>query len=107
MRVAAFFDVDKTVIKKPAMVAFARPLYDAGFITRWLVVRAAYNNVRFKGVRGPNAERMAKFRETGLRIVKGWNAAEVRALVEANMSARLEPTIYPAALATIRSHQQA
>lgn len=107
IREAAFFDVDKTVIKKPAMVAFARPLYDAGFITRRLVVRAAYNNARFKGVRGPNAERMAKFRETGLRIVKGWNAAEVRALVEANMAERLEPTIYPAALAAICAHQEA
>ncbi|MBI2706036.1 MAG: HAD-IB family hydrolase [Actinobacteria bacterium] len=106
-RAAAFFDLDKTVIKKPAMVAFARPLYDAGFITRRLVVRAAYNNLRFRGVRGPDAERMAKFRETGLRIVKGWKASDVRALVEATLPERLERTVYPAALNEMRGHQRA
>jgi HAD superfamily hydrolase (TIGR01490 family) len=30
---AAFFDLDKTVIAKPSMVAFGRPLYDAGMIS--------------------------------------------------------------------------
>lgn len=105
-RVAAFFDLDKTVIKQPAMVAFARPLYDAGFITKRLLVRAAYNRVRFRGVRGPDAARMAKFRETGLRIVKGRNAEEVRTIVRRTLPDRIEPTVFPDALATIREHQR-
>jgi len=37
---AAFFDLDKTVIAQPSMVAFGRPLYKAGMISRWLIVRA-------------------------------------------------------------------
>ena len=103
---AAFFDVDKTVIAKAAMVAFARPLYDAGFINRRLLAQAAYNNLRFRGFRGPDAKRMAELREMGLRTIKGWNASEVRDIVKRTLPERIEPAIFPAALTAIRCHQR-
>lgn len=102
---AAFFDIDKTVISKPAMVAFARPLHDAGLIDRGLVVRAAWNHLRFK-VRRVSPARMAHFRTTGLRIIAGWDAAEVRRIVDGSLTAVLAPTVYDDALALIRAHQR-
>ena len=42
---AAFFDLDKTVIAKASMVAFGRPLYRQGLISRRLLVRALYGQL--------------------------------------------------------------
>ena len=42
---AAFFDLDKTVIAKASMVAFGRPFYREGLISRALVVRSIWGQV--------------------------------------------------------------
>ena len=44
----AFFDLDKTVIAKAALMAFGRPLHDAGYISRWLVMRSIYGQLVFR-----------------------------------------------------------
>ena len=41
LAVAAFFDLDKTVIAKASMVAFSRPLFRAGMLTRRMLLKAA------------------------------------------------------------------
>ena len=43
--VAAFFDLDKTVIARASMVAFGKPLYRAGLLSRWLLLRALYGQL--------------------------------------------------------------
>jgi HAD superfamily hydrolase (TIGR01490 family) len=103
---AAFFDLDKTVIAKPAMVAFALPLYRAGLITKPLIVRAVWTNLWFR-LRGADANRMTKYRQTGLRIIRGWDAHQVRTVVSESLTTVLEPTIFREAHDLIRAHQQA
>ena len=39
---AAFFDLDKTIIARSSTLAFSRPFYDGGLITRRAVLRSAY-----------------------------------------------------------------
>lgn len=103
---AAFFDVDRTVIAKPAMVAFARPLYRAGLINRRLVARAAVNHLRFRfGTVTP--ERMERFRHIGMRIVAGWEADEVCAIVRRSLPEVLAPFVFDQAVALMRAHQRA
>ena len=41
-KVFNFFDLDKTVIARASMVAFGKPLYRAGLLSRWLLLRALY-----------------------------------------------------------------
>ena len=41
-RSAAFFDLDKTVIARSSTLAFSRPFYAGGLITRRAVMRSAY-----------------------------------------------------------------
>ncbi|MFN8038386.1 MAG: HAD-IB family hydrolase [Acidimicrobiales bacterium] len=104
-RGAAFFDIDKTVSATPAMVAFARPLYDAGLIGKRLVAHAAWQHLRFKARRS-NPARMAEIRAAGLEIIRGWDAAEVRRIVERSLPEVLAPAVYDDALALIRAHQR-
>ncbi len=103
---AAFFDLDETVIAKASMVAFGRPLYDAGMISRWLVVRAMWSNLLFHYL-GADEERMRKFRSSALRITRGWDQALVSAIVRDTLTDVIEPIVYVEALELIREHQAA
>jgi len=103
---AAFFDLDKTVIAKASMVAFGRPLYNAGMINRWLIIRAMWSNLIFEML-GADEERMRKFRESTLRITAGWDQALISAIVRDTLTEVIEPIVYDEALDLIREHQAA
>ena len=103
---AAFFDLDKTVIAKASMVAFGPPLYRAGMISRWLVARALWSQFVFQRM-GADEERMRKFRESALRITRGWDQARISAIVRDTLTEVIDPIVYDEALDLIREHQSA
>jgi HAD superfamily hydrolase (TIGR01490 family) len=103
---AAFFDLDKTVIARAALVAFSRPLHRAGYLSRWLVLRALYGHLVFHYL-GADEERMAKMRESALRVTKGWSQETIRDLVEETLLEVIDPIVYAEALELIREHQDA
>jgi HAD superfamily hydrolase (TIGR01490 family) len=103
---AAFFDLDKTVIAKASMVAFGRPLLRAGVISRRLLLRAAWSQLVFHHL-GADEERMRRFRESALRVTRGWDQHHIRAIVDETLVAVIEPIVYDEALALIRQHQAA
>jgi HAD superfamily hydrolase (TIGR01490 family) len=102
---AAFFDLDKTVIATPSMVAFGRPLYDAGMITRAVIVRALWSNFLFQHL-GADEERMRKFRHSALRITRGWDQALVSAVIRDTLVEVIEPIVYAEALDLIQEHRR-
>ena len=55
-RVAAFFDLDKTLMAGSSGIFFARAAYDAGMISRARLVRDGYENLRFR-LRGSTDDR--------------------------------------------------
>jgi HAD superfamily hydrolase (TIGR01490 family) len=103
---AAFFDLDKTIIARAALVAFSRPLHRAGYLSRWLVLRALYGNFVFHYL-GADDERMARMRESALRVTKGWPQAHIRSLVEEALDEVIDPIVYDEALELIRTHRGA
>jgi len=103
---AAFFDLDKTVIAKASMVAFGRPLYQAGMISRWLVARAMWSQFVFQQL-GADEARMQKFRESALRITRGWDQARISAIVRDTLTEVIDPIVYDEALDLIQEHRAA
>jgi HAD superfamily hydrolase (TIGR01490 family) len=103
---AAFFDLDKTVIAKASMVAFGPSLYRAGMISRWLVARALWSQFVFQQM-GADEERMQKFRESALRITRGWDQARISAIVREALTEVIDPIVYDEALDLISEHQAA
>jgi HAD superfamily hydrolase (TIGR01490 family) len=103
---AAFFDLDKTVIARASMVAFGRPMLAAGFINRWLLLRALWSQLVFHYF-GADEERMRKFRESALRITRGWDRAKISALVRETLVDVIEPLVYDEALELIEAHRRA
>jgi HAD superfamily hydrolase (TIGR01490 family) len=103
---AAFFDLDKTVIAKAAMLAFGRPLHRAGYISRWLVLRAVGGQLVFRYF-GADEKRMEKMRTASLRIAKGWEQDKVSALVRETLTEVIEPIVFAEALELMREHREA
>ena len=103
---AAFFDLDKTVIAKASMVAFGRPLYRQGLISRRLLVRALYGQLVYMHL-GANEAKLDRMRESVLALTKGWDQARVSSIVREALTDVVEPIIYDEALELIEEHRAA
>ncbi|HEY3141214.1 MAG TPA: HAD family hydrolase [Acidimicrobiales bacterium] len=103
---AAFFDLDKTVIAKASMVAFSRPFHKAGLLSRRMLVRAAWGQLIYATF-GASPAKLAKLRDSVLRLTRGWDQAEISAIVRRTLVEVIDPIVYDEALELIRSHQVA
>src|SRR5688572_28842041 len=102
---AACFDLDKTVIARASMVAFGRPLYREGLISRWILLRALYGQLIYLYV-GADQERIHRMRDSVLALTKGWHQDHVRQIVRETLLEVVEPIVYDEAVALMRLHQR-
>jgi HAD superfamily hydrolase (TIGR01490 family) len=105
-RTAAFFDLDKTVIAKSSALAFGRPFYRDGLITRRDVVKAAYAQLMFR-VGGADEQMMARTRDYLAELCKGWRVEQVSQIVAETLHDLINPYVYAEAAALIDEHQAA
>ena len=103
---AAFFDLDKTVIDRASMVAFGRPLYREGLLSRWMILRAIYGNLVYLHL-GFGEERMTRARDAVLRVTRGWDHRHVSAIVQETLEGVIDPIVYDEALELINRHRWA
>jgi HAD superfamily hydrolase (TIGR01490 family) len=101
---AAFFDLDKTVIAKASMVAFGRPLYREGLLSRWLLLRALYGQVIYLYL-GADDARLGRMRNAALALTKGWPQEKVHRIVRETLTDVVEPIVFEEALDLIRQHR--
>ncbi|SDZ35712.1 HAD-superfamily subfamily IB hydrolase, TIGR01490 [Micromonospora pattaloongensis] len=105
-RSAAFFDLDKTVIAKSSALAFGRPFYRDGLITRRDVVKSAYAQLMFR-LGGTDEQTMARTRDYLAALCKGWPVEQVRQIVAETLHELINPYVYAEAAALIEEHQAA
>jgi HAD superfamily hydrolase (TIGR01490 family) len=103
---AAFFDLDKTVIAKASMVAFSRSLYREGMISRSTILRALWGQLVYLHM-GASDEKLARMRESVLKLTKGWEQARIGEIVAETLEEIVQPIIYAEALELIEEHQAA
>src|SRR3954447_14447877 len=103
---AAFFDLDKTVIARASMVAFSRPFYREGLVSRWLLLRALYGQLVYLYI-GADEARLARMRDSVLALTRGWEQSRVRAIVEETLTEVVDPIVYDEALDLIARHKEA
>jgi len=103
---AAFFDLDKTVIARASMVAFGRPFYRHGLISRRLLVRGLWGQLVYLYL-GADEERLSRMRESVLALTKGWQQRQVRRIVREALTDVVTPIIYAEALELIEEHRAA
>jgi len=103
---AAFFDLDKTVIARASMVAFGRPFYRHGLISRRLLMRGLWGQLVYLYL-GADEARLARMRESVLALTKGWQQVQVRRIVREALTDVVTPIIYAEALELIEEHRAA
>jgi HAD superfamily hydrolase (TIGR01490 family) len=103
---AAFFDVDKTVIAKSSALAFGRPFYRDGLISRRDVVKSAYAQLMFR-LGGTDEQTMARTRDYMAALCKGWKVEQVQQIVAETLQELINPYVYAEAATLIAEHQAA
>lgn len=101
---AAFFDLDRTLIRRASVLALAPSFRQRGVITRWDMVKAALWQVLFTA-RGADAETLRNAAEGGMRFLAGYPVAELRELVGDAMETVLRPLVYAEPLDLVQQHR--
>ena len=102
-RAAAFFDLDKTVIARSSTLAFSRPFYTGGLITRRAMLRSAYAHFVFLAG-GADHLQMERMRKYLSQLCTGWDVQQVRDIVTEALEELIQPMVYREATALIAEH---
>jgi HAD superfamily hydrolase (TIGR01490 family) len=102
---AAFFDLDRTLIKRSSVLALAGSFRERGVISRWDLVKSAFWQVLFV-LRGASAERVRSASEDGMKILNGFSVEEMRSLVGDAMEVVLRPLVYDDSLRLVQRHRE-
>ncbi len=106
MAAAAFFDLDKTIIAKSSTLAFGRPLYKAGFLSRRALLKAGIAQAVYM-MFGADHDQLERVREELTNLTMGWDRQAIEDLVEETVDEVVAPLVYAEALAIIDEHQRA
>jgi HAD superfamily hydrolase (TIGR01490 family) len=103
-RSAAFFDLDRTLIKRSSVLALAPSFRRRGLISRVGLVKSAFWQVLFV-LRGVSAERVRRAAEDGMKILNGFSVAEMESLVGDAMETVLRPLVYAEPMNLVEQHR--
>jgi HAD superfamily hydrolase (TIGR01490 family) len=100
---AAFFDLDRTLLRRSSALALAGSFRERGLISRWQMLRAAGWQLLFVA-RGASHEAVQRAAEDGLRVLAGYTPDELRELVAEAMEPVLRPLVYAEPLRLVEEH---
>ena len=104
--VAAFFDLDKTIISRSSTLAFGPSFYRHGLITRGEAIRTAFAQLVFR-IAGADHQRMERIRGQVSDLCRGWQAEQVRDIVSRHLHDTILPLVYADARRLIAAHGSA
>lgn len=104
MRTAAFFDLDRTLLRRSSALALAGSFRERGVIGRGQLAKAAAWQLLFVA-RGASAETVRRASEDGLMILKGFAVDDLRSLVAEAMEPVLKPLVYRDPLQLVDRHR--
>ncbi len=102
-RGAAFFDLDRTLIRRSSMLALAPTLRRHGLIGWRSLARATLWHAVYL-VRGVSSRELAKAADQTFRLMRGWPVEELQALI-AEQIEPLAALAFPDAIQRMRAHQ--
>ena len=104
MTAVAFFDLDKTIIAKSSTLAFTRPMFKAGLLRGSTLAKAGIAQAYYQAF-GADHDQLERVKEELTSLTKGWDRAEVEALVEETVDEVVAPLVYAEALAIMAEHR--
>jgi HAD superfamily hydrolase (TIGR01490 family) len=105
VRAAAFFDLDRTLLRRSSVLALAPSFRRHGVISRTQVAKSALWQLLFV-LRGASAERVRSAAEDGMVLLRGFSVERMRTLVGEAMEPVLRPLVYAEPLDLVRRHRE-
>lgn len=103
-RIAAFFDLDKTVIAKSSTFAFSKPFYQGGLLNRRAVLEGSYAQFLLL-LQGADHDQIERMRKHLAGMCTGWDVAQVKAIVAETLHDIVDPLVYAEAADLIADHK--
>ena len=100
---AAFFDLDKTVIAKASIMAFASDFRREGLLTRRTMAKGLWTQLVYVHV-GASSKKMARIRRSVLSVSKGWDRGQIRQVVADKLTSAIDPITFAEARDLIDQH---
>lgn len=101
---AAFFDLDRTLLRRSSALALAGSFRERGLISRWQLAKAAAWQLLFV-LRGASHKAVRNAAEDGLVVLRGFRPEQMQALVADAMEPILRPLVYAEPLALLEHHR--
>jgi HAD superfamily hydrolase (TIGR01490 family) len=101
---AAFFDLDRTLLRRSSALALAGPFRRRGLISRGALARAVLWQALFVA-RGASGEAVRRAAEEGLVVLRGMTTGELHELVSESLEPVLRPLVYREPLELARQHR--
>jgi HAD superfamily hydrolase (TIGR01490 family) len=101
---AAFFDLDRTLLRRSSALALAPAFRARGIISRRMMVEAAAWQLLFM-LRGASHEAVRRAAVDGLLLLRGHTPEEMQALVAESMEQVLRPLVYAESLDLVDLHR--
>jgi len=101
---AAFFDLDRTLLRRSSVLALAGSFQERGVISRWQLAKSALWQLLFV-MRGASAEAVRAAAEDGMMLLKGFTVEQMRELVGEAMEPVLRPLVYAEPLELLQQHR--
>jgi HAD superfamily hydrolase (TIGR01490 family) len=102
---AAFFDLDRTLLRRSSALALAGTFRERGLISRRQLLHAAAWQLLFVA-RGASHETVRSAAEDGLRLLDGYPVEDLRGLVAEAMEPVLRPLVYAEPLRLVEHHRE-
>ncbi len=105
MSAAAFFDLDRTLLRRSSALALAGSFRERGMISRRQLAKAAFWQLLFVA-RGASHEAVRRGAEDGLIVLRGWTPEDMRSLVADALEPVLRPLVYAEPLRLVQQHRE-
>ena len=105
MAAAAFFDLDRTLLRRSSALALAGSFRERGLISRRQLAHAALWQLLF-ALRGASHEAVRRGAEDGLIVLRGSTPEELKSLVADALEPVLRPLVYAEPLHLVEQHKE-
>jgi HAD superfamily hydrolase (TIGR01490 family) len=102
---AAFFDLDRTLLRRSSALALAGSFRERGLISRRQLAHAALWQLLF-ALRGASHEAVRRGAEDGLIVLRGSTPEELKSLVADALEPVLRPLVYAEPLHLVEQHRE-
>lgn len=102
-KVAAFFDVDNTLVRGSVSILFGKVAFAGGNIKRRDIWRFMWEHLRFIR-RGEKNSKMANIKDRALSLTKGHSVAELRGLIDQVYASEIKPRLWPRSVEMLKYH---